>query len=96
MSCSRSSRILDLEAGLRTTPRDVRALAEAARQPALSLDEYLEFLRQFDAPSAAELRARAGPRGGEPFTLEVRTDPATSPRAPRSKRRKGKLAEDPA
>ncbi len=69
MNSARSSTPLDLEAGLRTRPEDVLALRRARRGRSLSLQEYLEFLRQFEDPPAGELRARRGPRGDRPFEL---------------------------
>ncbi len=69
MNSASSSTPLDLEAGLRTRPEDVRALRRARRGSPMSLDEYLAFLRQFEDPPAAVLRARRGPRGDMPFEL---------------------------
>jgi hypothetical protein len=69
MNSVRSSTPLDLEAGLLTRPEDVQALRKAQRGAAMSLSEYLEFLRQFEDPPAAVLSARRGPRGDAPFQL---------------------------
>jgi hypothetical protein len=69
MSFGRSSTPLDIEAGIRTRPDDVRALRKTRFGTALSLQEYLEFLRQFDDPPAAVLRARRGPQGDKAFAL---------------------------
>ena len=69
MNSVRSSIPLDLEAGLRTLSEDVLALRRARRGTAMSLQEYLDFLRQFVDPPAAALRARRGPRGDTPFQL---------------------------
>lgn len=69
MSSARSSKLLDLEAGLRTRPEDVAALRRARRQRPLPLDEYLEFLARQPEPPPTALRARRGPRGERPFSL---------------------------
>jgi hypothetical protein len=69
MSSAGSSTPLDLEAGLRTRPEDVLALRRARREPAMSLQDYLDFLARLDDPPAAVLRARPGPRGDTPFEL---------------------------
>jgi hypothetical protein len=69
MTSEKSSTPLDFEAGLLTRPEDVLALRRARRGTAISLQEYLDFLRQFEDPPAAVLRARRGPRGDRPFEL---------------------------
>ena len=69
MNSVRSSTPLDLEAGLLTRPEDVQALRQARRGTAISLQEYLDFLKQFEDSPAAVLRARRGPRGDRPFEL---------------------------
>jgi len=60
---------IDLEAGLRTRPEDVLALRRARREPAMTLQDYLNFLAQLEDPPVAVLRARRGPRGDIPFEL---------------------------
>ncbi len=69
MNSARSSTPLDLEAGLRIRPEDVLALRRARYGRPMSLQEYLEFLRQFDDAPASILRARRGPRGDTAFAL---------------------------
>jgi hypothetical protein len=69
MKSVRSSTPLDLEAGLLTRPDDVQALRQASGGTAISLQEYLAFLRQFEDTPAAVLRARRGPRGERLFEL---------------------------
>jgi hypothetical protein len=69
MNSAKSSTLLDFEVDVRTSQEDVLALRRARRGARMSLDEYLNFLRQFDDPSAAVLRARRGPRGDGPFEL---------------------------
>jgi hypothetical protein len=69
MNSAKPSTPLDLEAGLLTRPEDVQALRQARRGKAMSLSEYLDFLRQFDDPPADVLRTRRGPRGDRPFVL---------------------------
>jgi len=69
MNSARSSMPLDLEAGLRTRPEDVLALRRARGGKAMSLAEYLDFLRQFEDSPPDVLRARRGPRGERPFEL---------------------------
>ncbi len=69
MNSAKSSTLLDFEVGVRTCQEDVLALRRARRGTRMSLHEYLDFLRQFEDPPAAVLRARRGPRGDRPFEL---------------------------
>jgi hypothetical protein len=69
MNSAKPTTPLDLEAGLLTRPEDVEALRLARRGKAMSLAEYLDFLRQFEDPPPDVLRARRGPRGDRPFEL---------------------------
>lgn len=68
MSSSASSRLLDLDRGLPTTPADVEALRRLAPRR-IGTAEYLEFLRLFEPKEPAALRERPGPSGPEPFRL---------------------------
>ncbi len=69
MKSEGSSTPIDFEAGLCTRPEDVLALRRARREPAMRLEEYLNFLAQLEEPSVAVLRVRRGPRGNIPFEL---------------------------
>ena len=69
MNSASSSTPLDLEAWLHTRPEDVLALRRARSEPAMSLQDYLNFLAGFEDPPPALLRARRGPRGDIPFEL---------------------------
>jgi hypothetical protein len=69
MKSSGSVEPLDLDRDLPTAPEDIAALRKLRGRPRLDFDGYLRFLASFDAPSAAELRARRGPRGDRPFDL---------------------------
>ena len=61
---------IDLARDLPTTAEDVAALRRAGvRSGRLDLVDYLRFLAQFPAPSAAELRAKGGARAAMPFEL---------------------------
>ena len=51
-----------------TTPADVAALRRASQASAAGEPDYLAFLARFPPPTAADLRARPGPRGA-PFRL---------------------------
>ena len=59
----------DLERDLPTTAEDVVALQRLRGVPALDGEGYLRFLASFEPLSAAQLRARRGPGGEEPFSL---------------------------
>jgi hypothetical protein len=69
MSFARSSTPIDLEAGVPTRAEDVLALRRARRKPAMTLEDYLDFLAQLEEPPVALLRARRDSRGDVPFTL---------------------------
>ncbi len=60
---------LDLERDLPTTREDIAALRRLRRQPPMDLETYFRFLAGFPAATVAELAARRGPRGPEPFEL---------------------------
>ena len=49
-------------------PADVAALRRASQASAAGEPDYLAFLARFPPPTAADLRARPGPRGA-PFRL---------------------------
>ena len=59
-----------LETDLPTSSEDVRALRQARDGAAMTPAQIVHALDQLGHPSAAELRARRGPRG-EPFTLSA-------------------------
>jgi hypothetical protein len=63
------SSALDLERDLPTTAEDILALRRARGLAPLDLDGYLRFLAQLPAPTAAQLRAKRGPRSDRPFEL---------------------------
>lgn len=70
MRSAGSSTPLNLEADLHTTPEDIEALRRARREAAaVSLEDYLEFLKGVEHFPATTLRARRGPRGDTPFAL---------------------------
>ena len=69
MSSSKSSENLDLDQGIRMTGQDIEAARKAAVPKPISLEEYVEFLQRFPAPTKAELLSRTGPRGDFPFEL---------------------------
>lgn len=69
MNSARSSTPIDLEAGLPIRPEDVLALRRAKRAPAMTLQDYLNFLAQLEDPPVGVLKARRGPRGDIPFEL---------------------------
>ena len=69
MNSAGSSIPIDLEAGLCTRPEDVTALRQARRGAAMSLNEYLDFLKGLESAAIATLRARRGLRGDAPFEL---------------------------
>ncbi|HSB81539.1 MAG TPA: hypothetical protein VLM91_22400 [Candidatus Methylomirabilis sp.] len=69
MNFAGSSTPNDLEAGIRTHPEDVLALRRARHGPAMTLEDYLNFLAQLEEPPVAVLWARRGPRGDIPFEL---------------------------
>jgi hypothetical protein len=69
MNSAGSSTPIDLEAGIRAHPEDVLALRRARRGPAMTLEDYLDFLAQFEDPPVAVLKARRNPRGDIPFEL---------------------------
>ena len=58
---------LDLERGLPTSERDVRAL-HALRYPRMTDDDYVRFLKALGPEDHADLRNKLGPRG-TPFRL---------------------------
>jgi len=61
---------LDLERDLPTTAEDVAALRRLRGPSRLTFGEYLRFLSEFPSPPAEAFRARRGPRGERPFTLD--------------------------
>ncbi|MGH2362896.1 MAG: hypothetical protein ACRDGM_20400 [bacterium] len=63
MTSNGSADLLALDRDLPTTPGDVTALRQAQAPRQVQLDEYLEFLRRFEAPPPARLRSRRGPVG---------------------------------
>ena len=69
MNSRRSSKILDLDRDLPTSPADVLALRNARKEDRPSLKTYLELLAGFPGPSLNVLRARKGPVGIKPFDL---------------------------
>jgi len=69
MRSGKSSRLLDLSRDLPTSAADVIALRQARQNDRLSLEDYLDFLARFPAPTFEELRARRAPAGDWPFEL---------------------------
>jgi hypothetical protein len=69
MNSAGSSIPIDLEAGLCTRPKDVAALRQARHGAAMSLEEYLDFLKGLESATIATLRARRGLQGDTPFEL---------------------------
>jgi len=69
MNSEGSSIPIDLEAGLCTRPEDVAALRQARHGTAMSLEEYLDFLKGLESAAVATPRARRGLRGDTPFEL---------------------------
>lgn len=61
--------MLDLSRDLPTSAADVIALRQARPNDRMSLEDYLDFLARFPAPTFEELRARRGPAGDKPFEL---------------------------
>jgi len=67
MNSNDPSELLDLESGLPTTERDVKAL-RALRHPKMTDAQYVRFLASLPPPGRALLAARRGPQG-EVFSL---------------------------
>ena len=63
MRSSDSPELLSLDRDLPTTSDDIASLRKARTARQVLLDEYLEFLRRFEAPPAERLRSRRGPVG---------------------------------
>ena len=69
MNSAGSSIPIDLEVGLCTRPEDVTALRQARHGAAMSLEEYLDFLKRLESATIATLWARRGLQGDTPFEL---------------------------
>lgn len=67
-SSARSDR-LDLARDLPTTVEDTEALRRATKVRPLDIEAYLRFLDQFPPPTAAQQRAKRGPRAEQPFRI---------------------------
>lgn len=70
MRSSERSDPLDLERGIPTTPDDSEALRRAKGARPLAFEAYLRYLGQFPPPAVGVLRAKRGPRGDLPFSLD--------------------------